>query len=74
MDKATRRRVRYIRSDNRGEYKSKDFQEFCAREGIRRHYTTPYRPKQNKVAERMNITLTERARSMHLNSGLPEEF
>ena len=34
----------------------------------------PYGPQQNGVAERMNRTLTERARSMRLNSGLSEEF
>ena len=74
MEKATGRRVRYLRSDNGGEYKSREFKDFCAREGIRRHYTTPYGPEQNGVAERLNKILTERARSMRLNSGLLEEF
>ena len=74
VEKATGRRVRCLRSDNGGEYKSMEFKDFCTREGIRRHYTMPYGPEQNGVAERMNRTLTKRARSMRLNSGLLEEF
>ena len=74
VEKATGRKVKYLRSDNGGEYKSREFQIFYVEEGIRRHYTMPYGPEQNGVAERMNRTLTERAKSMRLNSGLPEEF
>ena len=36
--------------------------------------TIPGTPQQNGVAERMNRTLCERARSMRLHSGLPEMF
>ncbi|KAJ9551831.1 hypothetical protein OSB04_015876 [Centaurea solstitialis] len=36
--------------------------------------TVPGTPQQNGVAERMNRTLNERARSMRLNAGLPKTF
>jgi hypothetical protein len=36
--------------------------------------TVPGTPQQNGVAERMNRTLCERARSMRLNAGLPKMF
>ena len=34
----------------------------------------PRTPQQNGVAERMNRTLNERARSMRLHAGLPKTF
>ena len=36
--------------------------------------TIPGTPQQNGVAERMNRTLNERARSMRLDAGLPKTF
>ena len=36
--------------------------------------TVPRTPQQNVTTERMNRTLTERARSMHLQAGLPKQF
>ena len=36
--------------------------------------TIPGTPQQNGVAERMNKTLNERARSMRLHAGLPKTF
>ena len=38
--------------------------------GIARHKTIPGKPQQNGVAERMNMTLLERARCMLSNAGL----
>ena len=36
--------------------------------------TIPSMPQQNGIAERMNRTLNERARSMRLHAGLPKMF
>uniref|UniRef100_A0A2N9ESU1 CCHC-type domain-containing protein n=1 Tax=Fagus sylvatica TaxID=28930 RepID=A0A2N9ESU1_FAGSY len=52
----------------------KGSREFCAANGIRMEKTIPRTPQQNGVAERMNRTLNERARSMRLHAGLPETF
>jgi transposase InsO family protein len=43
--------IKVLRSDNGGEFCSKDFLDFCTQEGIQRQYTTPYTPQQNGVVE-----------------------
>ncbi|GMF66180.1 unnamed protein product [Phytophthora lilii] len=56
--------VKCIRTDNGGEYTSKRFDAFCRQEGISHQTSAPYSPQQNSLAERMNRTHTEMARSM----------
>ena len=63
-----------LRTDNGGEFCNKEFEEFCKKCGIARQKTTPYTPEQNGVAERMNNTLMERARSMLSGVGLGHKF
>ena len=46
------KKIKVFCSDNDGGYVDKDFTNFCAKEGIRREWTTPYNPEQNGVAER----------------------
>ncbi|RVX16420.1 Retrovirus-related Pol polyprotein from transposon TNT 1-94 [Vitis vinifera] len=67
-------KVKCLRSDNGGEYIDGGFSEYCAAQGIRMEKTIPGTPQQNGVAERMNRTLNERARSMRLHAGLPKTF
>ncbi|GJR00053.1 retrovirus-related pol polyprotein from transposon TNT 1-94 [Tanacetum coccineum] len=43
-------------------------------EGIKRQFTIAYTPQQNEVAERMNITLLERARAMLATASLEKSF
>ena len=59
-----------MRTDNGGEFFSNDFDTFCKDCGIKREKTTLYSPQQNGVAERMNGTLMEKARSMLSGVGL----
>ena len=47
---------------------------FCKKCGIARKKTTPYTPQNNEVAERMNRTLMEKARSMLSSAGIGQEF
>jgi transposase InsO family protein len=51
------RKLKCLRSDNGGEYKSDEFVQFCRERGIRQEFTAPYSPKQNEVAEWMNQTI-----------------
>ena len=44
-------------ADNGGEFVSKPFQEFCNRNHITIHYTTPYNPRGNSVTERVHRSL-----------------
>ena len=74
MKKETGRHVRYLRSDNGGEYFSKEFRSYYEKNGFKCHYTVKMIPQQNGVAERMNRTLLEKTRSMRLQSSLLVSF
>lgn len=66
-ERSTSKKLKILRSDNGGEYLSKDFQEYLRVRGIQHQKTSPYTPEQNGVAERMNRTLIEMARTMLLS-------
>lgn len=53
-----------LRSDNGGEYFSREFKAFCEEKGIQMLPTVPYTPQQNGVSERMNRTLMDKVRTM----------
>lgn len=63
-----------LRTDNGGEYLSTEFQVYLKEKGIRHELTVPHSPQQNGVAERMNRTLVESARSMIVHAGLPNMY
>nr|GFA70466.1 retrovirus-related Pol polyprotein from transposon TNT 1-94 [Tanacetum cinerariifolium] len=63
-----------LKSDNGGEYSIREFIEYCAENEIRMLKTVSETPLQNDVAERMNQTLNERAKSIRLHAGLPKMF
>ena len=67
----TRKRLKCLRSDNGGEYCSKEFDSYCSHNGIRRENTVPGTPQENGVSERMNRTIIEHARCMRLHVGFP---
>ncbi|GJV33831.1 putative ribonuclease H-like domain-containing protein [Tanacetum coccineum] len=61
-------------SDNGTEFKNRDMLEFCGNKGIKQEYSNARTPQQNGVAERMNMTLIEAARTMLADSLLPTTF
>lgn len=63
-----------IRSDQGGEYSSKDLLNFYKKEGIKVEFTAGYSPQQNGVAERKNRYLAEMARSMLADSKLHKRY
>ena len=65
-------KVKCLRSENGGEYDKSEFKALCAAEGIILMRTVPGKTRQNGIAERMNRTLNERARSMRIHCGLPK--
>ena len=67
-------KVKCLKSDNVGEYDKSEFKAFCAAKGISLMRTIPGKARQNGIAERMNRTLNERARSMRIHCGLPKTF
>lgn len=70
----TGQKIAKIRCDNGGEYISNKFRAICDGAGIQIQYTEPYTPQHNGVAERMNRTLLEKARSMIADSKMSKEF
>ena len=63
-----------LRTDNGGEYLSTELQNYLKEKGIRHQLTVPHSPQQNGVAERMNRTLVESARSMVAHAALSNIF
>ncbi|KAL0459208.1 UNVERIFIED_CONTAM: Retrovirus-related Pol polyprotein from transposon TNT 1-94 [Sesamum latifolium] len=74
VENQTGRKIKYLRSDNGTEYTDSQFQKFCEEHGIQRHFPVRKIPQQNSIAERMNRSLTERARCLRLNAGIPKSF
>ncbi|GJY74707.1 ribonuclease H-like domain-containing protein [Tanacetum coccineum] len=56
-------RVKIMRSDNGTEFNNRDMLELCGNKGIKQEYSNARTPQQNRVAERMNRTLIEAART-----------
>jgi transposase InsO family protein len=65
------KRIKILRSDNGGEYTSKEFQKYCKYVGIKRDLTTPYNPQQNGVEKRKNITIMEAMKTMIHDQDIP---
>ena len=68
------RKLKCLKSDIGNKYYDDRFEEFCASQGIPRVKTVLRNPHQNVVAERMNMTIMERARSMRIHVGLLKQF
>jgi transposase InsO family protein len=67
-------KVKKIRSDNGSEFKNLQVEEFLDEEGIKREFSAPYTPQQNRVVERKNRTLIDMARTMLGEFKMPERF
>ena len=74
VENQTGQKLKCLRTDNGGEFKSEEFVKFYRECGIRREYKAPYSPEQNGIAERMNRTIQERVVSMLQHSGLSDGF
>ena len=74
VDIETENKLKCLRSDNGGEYCSKEFDRYFSEYGIRREKTVPRTPQENGVSERTNRTIKEHARCMRLHVGFPLKF
>jgi transposase InsO family protein len=63
VENLTGKKIKVLRSDNGGEYTSRDFSDFCKEAGIKRELIVPYNPQQNGVAERKNRSIVEAVQS-----------
>jgi hypothetical protein len=63
-----------LRTDRGGKFTAREFADYCAGQGIQRHLTAPYTPKQNGMVERRNQTVLGMARCMLKLMGVPGRF
>nr|GEY08256.1 hypothetical protein [Tanacetum cinerariifolium] len=68
------KKVKAIRCDNGIEFKNAHIIELYGSKGIKREYSNPRTPQQNRIAERKNKTLIEVAKTMLVDSKLPTMF
>lgn len=70
----TGHKVRVLRSDNGGEYRSQEFTDFLNECKIKRQLTCSYTPQQNGVSERKNRHLAEVCGSMMHAKSVPGQY
>jgi transposase InsO family protein len=71
VENLTERKIKVLRSHNGGEYTSKNFNNLCIEEGIKREFIVPYNPQQNGVVERKNRSIIEATKEMIHYQSLP---
>ena len=67
-------KIKCLRSDNRGEFVSKEFNKYCDDNGIKRHFSITETPQQNGVVERKNRIVMAMARTMLNESKLCNHY
>lgn len=74
VENETGLRIKKIRSDNGKEYVNLRMKAIMEKCGIRHELTVPYSPQQNGVAERLNRTIIEKARSLLFDANSPKRY
>ncbi|UYV76796.1 K02A2.6-like, partial [Cordylochernes scorpioides] len=67
-------KIKDVRTDNGTEFTNHRFKNLLIKNGIHHQLSTTYSPQSNGVAERVNRTLIETARTLLFDSGLPMAF
>jgi hypothetical protein len=67
-------KIKCLRSDNGGEFTSKEFMDFCSKHGIKRQFPIARTPQKTGVVERKNKTTQEMALTMLMDSKLTYIF
>lgn len=70
----TGKKVKELWDDKGGEYIGKEFDMWCAKQGIAHQHTVRATPQQNGVTEHLNRTLAEGVVAMLNQSNLPKSF
>jgi hypothetical protein len=58
------KKIKTLRTNNGGEYTSKEFVAFCKSIEIRRELIVPHNPQQNRVVERKNRSIEETVKAL----------
>jgi transposase InsO family protein len=67
-------KIKCLRSDNVGEFTSKEFMDYCSKHGIKRQFFVSRTSQQNGVVERKNKTVQEMAQTMLMDFKLTDIF
>jgi transposase InsO family protein len=67
-------KIKFLRSDNGGEFTSKKFMDYCSSHGIKRKFFVARIPQKNGVLERKNMIVQEMDRTMLMDSKLIDIF
>ena len=74
MERETGNPLQRLRTDNGGEFISREFKEYLFKHGIRHKKTVPSTPQHNGVVERMNRTIVEKVWCMLKLAKPPKSF
>jgi transposase InsO family protein len=67
-------KIKCLRSNNEGEFTSKEFMDFYNEHGLERNFSTTRTPQQNGIVKRKNKTIQEMARTVLMDSKLIDVF
>jgi transposase InsO family protein len=67
-------KIKCLRSNNGGDFTSKEFMDYCSRDGIKRQFFVARTPQLNGVVERKNMTIQEMAQTMLMDSKFTDIF
>jgi hypothetical protein len=70
----TRLKVKTLRSDGGGEYMARHVKDYLVECGIKHEVMTPDTPQHNRVTERLNRMLLDKAQAMLANTNLPKSY
>jgi hypothetical protein len=71
VENETGRKIQVLILDNRGEYTSKEFEDYCTTTGINKELTVPYNPQHNGLAKIKNRIVVGATRAMIHDNGMP---
>jgi transposase InsO family protein len=74
LELQSRKKLKAVRTDRESEYVNGEMAAYFREKGVVHQTTARYSLEQNRVAERLNRVLMERARAMFIESGLRDEM
>lgn len=74
VENQTNLKIKKFRSDNGGEFCSRNFDNFLKKCGIIHQKTNAYTPEQNGSSERLNRSVVEKAKCLLFDAGLETKF
>lgn len=74
VERQTGEKLKILRTDNGKEYVKQKLKKILDDCGIIHQQTIRYTPQQNSLAERMNRTIVEKARTLLFDAGLNKEY